>query len=127
VVGVIANLALFFGWQALWPHGWQAGPDWPALLIAVATAVALLRYKMGIIRVMAAAACAATCCTAEAHTSPAGLAAGGWLRHWRGKHQLGRLMPWQPLLGTCSPSASCTCAVAVAGQTRTRRYASHQG
>lgn len=56
VVGVIANLALFFGWQALWPHGWQAGPDWPALLIALATAVALLRYKMGIIRVMAAAA-----------------------------------------------------------------------
>ncbi|WP_159878374.1 chromate efflux transporter [Aquitalea denitrificans] len=56
VVGVIANLALFFGWQALWPHGWQAGPDWTALLIALATAVALLRYKLGIIRVMAVAA-----------------------------------------------------------------------
>lgn len=56
VVGVIANLALFFGWQALWPHGWQAGPDWLALLIAAATAVALLRYKLGIIRVMAVAA-----------------------------------------------------------------------
>lgn len=56
VVGVIANLALFFGWQALWPHGWQAGPDWTALLIATATAVALLHYKLGIIRVMAVAA-----------------------------------------------------------------------
>jgi chromate transporter len=30
VVGVIANLALFFGWHALWPQGWQAGPDWQA-------------------------------------------------------------------------------------------------
>ncbi|BBF84470.1 chromate transport protein ChrA [Aquitalea magnusonii] len=57
VVGVIANLALFFGWQVLWPQGWQAGPDWTALLIALAAAVALLRYKLGIIRVMAAAAC----------------------------------------------------------------------
>ncbi|WP_137009459.1 chromate efflux transporter [Aquitalea aquatilis] len=56
VVGVIANLALFFGWHALWPQGWQAGPDWVAVLIALAAGVALLRYKVGVIRVLAAAA-----------------------------------------------------------------------
>lgn len=56
VVGVIANLALFFGWHALWPQGWQAGPDWMAVLIALAAGVALLRYKVGVIRVIATAA-----------------------------------------------------------------------
>ncbi|PXX49035.1 chromate efflux transporter [Aquitalea magnusonii] len=56
VVGVIANLALFFGWHALWPQGWQAGPDWPAVLLALAAALALLRYKVGVIPVLAAAA-----------------------------------------------------------------------
>lgn len=58
VVGVIANLALFFGWHALWPQGWQAGPDWQAILLAVAAAVALQRYKVGVIKVIAAAAVA---------------------------------------------------------------------
>lgn len=58
VVGVIANLALFFGWHALWPQGWQAGPDWQAILLAVAAALALQRYKVGVIKVIAAAAVA---------------------------------------------------------------------
>ena len=58
VVGVIANLALFFGWHALWPQGWQAGPDWQAVLLALAAALALLRYKVGVIKVIVAAAVA---------------------------------------------------------------------
>ena len=56
VVGVIANLALFFGWQVLWPQGGQTGPDWAAVLITLAAAVALLRYRVNVIKVIAAAA-----------------------------------------------------------------------
>ena len=43
VVGVILNLALFFGYHVLWPHGWIQGSfDGMAALIAcTAAAVAL--------------------------------------------------------------------------------------
>jgi len=58
VVGVIASLALFFIVHLALPTG-AAGPvDYKALLLAVFAAVALLRYKVGIIPVIAACAAA---------------------------------------------------------------------
>jgi chromate transporter len=55
VVGVIATLALFFLVHIARPVA--HGPiDWAALAIAAAAAVALLRYKVGVISVIAACA-----------------------------------------------------------------------
>ena len=56
VVGVILNLALFFGYHVLWPQGFAGGFDWPSALIALSAAVALLRFKRGVIEVIAACA-----------------------------------------------------------------------
>jgi chromate transporter len=56
VVGVILNLALFFGYHVLWPKGFSASPDWISSAIAVAAAVALFRYKRGVIEVIASCA-----------------------------------------------------------------------
>ncbi|MBK7847262.1 MAG: chromate efflux transporter [Zoogloea sp.] len=56
VVGVIVNLALFFGYHVLWPAG-LAGPfDWVSALIALAAAIALFRYKRSVIQVIAGCA-----------------------------------------------------------------------
>jgi len=75
VVGVILNLALFFALQVLWPHGmsgtaghdhgsgawaavvgaWQ-GLDRMALLMGLASAVALFRYQCGVVPLLAACA-----------------------------------------------------------------------
>ncbi|MDO9322405.1 MAG: chromate transporter, partial [Pseudomonas sp.] len=52
VVGVIANLALFFAYHVLWPSGFSGHFDWPSALIALAAAVALFRYKRGVIEVL---------------------------------------------------------------------------
>jgi chromate transporter len=59
VVGVIASLGLFFLTHiALVPGNGTAGPqlDWAALALAAAAAVALLRYKAGVIPVIAGCA-----------------------------------------------------------------------
>ncbi|MBC3480653.1 chromate efflux transporter [Pseudomonas sp. SWRI77] len=58
VVGVILNLALFFGYHVLWPNGFEGAFDWPSALIAVGAAVALLRFKRGVIQVLCASALA---------------------------------------------------------------------
>ncbi|MYN06532.1 chromate efflux transporter [Pseudoduganella aquatica] len=58
VVGVIVNLALFFGYHVLWPQGFAGRLDWPAALIALGAAVALLRYKAGVMPVIGACALA---------------------------------------------------------------------
>ncbi|AWY38597.1 chromate transporter [Pseudomonas putida] len=52
VVGVILNLACFFAYHVLWPQGFSGRLDWPSLLIALAAAVALLRFKRGVIEVL---------------------------------------------------------------------------
>jgi len=54
VVGVIVNLAVFFAYHVLWPRG-LAGPfDDQSALIGVAAAVALFRFKVGVIPVVVA-------------------------------------------------------------------------
>jgi len=52
VVGVVLNLALFFGYHVLWPQGFSGSFDWPSALIALGAAVALLRFKRGVIEVL---------------------------------------------------------------------------
>jgi len=54
VVGVIVNLALFFGWNVLWPAG--GAFEWPAAVLALAAAIALFRFKRGVIEVIVACA-----------------------------------------------------------------------
>jgi chromate transporter len=61
VVGVILNLALFFGWHVLWPQGTGSAPfagtfEWFYALITVAAFIALWRYRQDIMRVIAASA-----------------------------------------------------------------------
>ena len=58
VVGVIVNLALFFGYHVLWPRGIGLQIDWVSLLIAFAAAVALFRYRRNVIQVIAVSALA---------------------------------------------------------------------
>ncbi len=56
VVGVILNLALFFGYHVLWPQGLQGPFDAASAAIALGAAVALLRFKRGVIEVIAGCA-----------------------------------------------------------------------
>jgi chromate transporter len=58
VVGVILNLAVFFAWHVLWPHGWQGGFDWVSALIGLAATIALFRYKVGVMPLLGACALA---------------------------------------------------------------------
>ncbi|MCB1878181.1 MAG: chromate transporter, partial [Chromatiales bacterium] len=63
VVGVVLNLAVFFAWHVLWPEATAVAPfegrfEWFSLLITVAAFIALWRYKIGIIPVIAACAAA---------------------------------------------------------------------
>lgn len=55
VVGVIVNLAVFFAYHVLWPTGLSGRFEWPSVVIGIAAAVALLRFKVGVIPVVAAA------------------------------------------------------------------------
>ena len=59
VVGVIVNLAVFFAWHVFWPRGWTAGApvgglDPLSLGIGIVAALALFRYKAGVIPVILA-------------------------------------------------------------------------
>ncbi len=58
VVGVIVNLALFFGYHVLWPQGFDGAFDAAAAVIAVAAAVALMRFKLGVVTVLGGCALA---------------------------------------------------------------------
>src|SRR5258706_1412060 len=63
VVGVIVNLAVFFAWKVWWPHGATATPfaggfEWFAALLTAAASLALVRFKVGVIPVIAACAAA---------------------------------------------------------------------
>ena len=56
VVGVILNLALFFAWHVLWPQGWGGRFDGVSAVIAVVAAVALMRFKVGVLPLLGACA-----------------------------------------------------------------------
>lgn len=56
MVGVILNLALFFGYHVLWPDGFAGGFDGVSAAIALAAAMALFRFRMNVIHVIAACA-----------------------------------------------------------------------
>jgi chromate transporter len=55
VVGVIVNLAVFFGYHVLWPSGRGGHFEWAALAIGMVAALALFKYKVDVIRVVLAA------------------------------------------------------------------------
>jgi chromate transporter len=52
VVGVILNLALFFAYHVLWPQGFSGVFDGLSAVLALAAALALLRYKRGVMEVI---------------------------------------------------------------------------
>lgn len=58
VVGVIVNLAAFFAWHVFWPRGWGGGIDAMSIAIAGLAAIALFRFKVGVIPLLAACAVA---------------------------------------------------------------------
>ncbi|HEX5276204.1 MAG TPA: chromate efflux transporter [Fluviicoccus sp.] len=58
VVGVILNLALFFGYHVLWPKGFEGAFDVVSAVIAAAAAMALFKFKRGVMEVIAASAVA---------------------------------------------------------------------
>ena len=54
VVGVIANLALYFAWHVFWPAGAAQSPDLMSITIAIGAAVALFWFRLGVIPVILA-------------------------------------------------------------------------
>ncbi len=52
VVGVILNLALFFGYHVLWPNGFEGSFEWMSALIAAGAAIALFRFNANVIHVI---------------------------------------------------------------------------
>jgi chromate transporter len=58
VVGVILNLALFFAYHVIWPHGFSGAFDAVSALITVAAAVALFRFKTSVLPLLGACAVA---------------------------------------------------------------------
>ncbi|MBN8455468.1 chromate efflux transporter [Accumulibacter sp.] len=56
VVGVILNLALFFGYHVLWPRGFAGPFDAISALIAIGALVALFRFRVKVIHLIAASA-----------------------------------------------------------------------
>ncbi|MGV8990396.1 MAG: chromate efflux transporter [Thiobacillus sp.] len=57
VVGVILNLAVFFAWHTFWPQASAADPfagvfDWFPVIVAIASFVALWKYKADIMKVI---------------------------------------------------------------------------
>ncbi len=61
VVGVVLNLALFFGWHVIFPRATEAAPfaggfEWFYALISLAAFIALWKYKQDIMKVIAACA-----------------------------------------------------------------------
>lgn len=64
VVGVVLNLALFFGYHLLWPQGFDGSADVRSALMALGAAVWLFHFKRSVMEVIGV--CAVL----------------GWLLHW---------------------------------------------
>ena len=58
VVGVIVNLGLFFAYHVFFPDGFAGSVSIPSILICIAAAIALMRFQLGIMTVLAGAALA---------------------------------------------------------------------
>jgi len=56
VVGVVLNLAAFFAYHVIWPEGFAGSFEWFAVLISIAAFLALVRFKLGIMPVLAGSA-----------------------------------------------------------------------
>jgi chromate transporter len=54
VVGVILNLAVFFGYHVLWPQGLSGNFEWMSAIIGILALTALVRFKSGVIPVILA-------------------------------------------------------------------------
>ncbi len=52
VVGVIVNLAVFFAYHVLWPQGFSMRFEWAAAVIGLSAAVALFRFRLGVVPVV---------------------------------------------------------------------------
>lgn len=57
VVGVIANLALFFAWHVFWPNAtsvavFAGGIQWLSVVIAIGATLALIRFQINVIWVL---------------------------------------------------------------------------
>ena len=52
VVGVIVNLAVFFAYHVLWPQGFSERVEWASAVIGGVAALALFRFKLGVIPVV---------------------------------------------------------------------------
>jgi chromate transporter len=63
VVGVILNLALFFAYHVLWPRGLTGPFDGLSAVIAILAAVALFRFKVGVLSLLAGCALLGLCIT----------------------------------------------------------------
>ena len=55
---MILNLALFFAWHVWWPQGFAGPFDLFAAAITLAAVLAMFRYKVGVMRLIAACALA---------------------------------------------------------------------
>ncbi len=56
VVGVVLNLAAFFAYHVLWPQGFDGAFEWFSALIGAVAFVALFRFQVGIVTVIAVCA-----------------------------------------------------------------------
>ena len=61
VVGVVVNLAVFFGWHVIFPRATESAPfsggvEWFAALISLAAFIALAKYRQDVMKVIAASA-----------------------------------------------------------------------
>ena len=57
---------MFFAYHVLWPRGCGGAFDWPSALIGLAAAVALFRYKVGVMTVVLGAGAAGLAVTLAA-------------------------------------------------------------
>jgi len=55
---VIVNLAVFFAYHVLWPKGLSGSFEFPSAVIGALAAIALFRFKAGVIPVVLASAVA---------------------------------------------------------------------
>ncbi len=58
VVGVILNLAVFFAYHVWWPQGFGGGVDIASVAITLLAGVALFRFKLGVLPLLAGCALA---------------------------------------------------------------------